>query len=119
MQPCSSVTVAEACQLSQNEGQACYDDTLFPWKRAFACSIASRNGWFDVLTLGVLLTVATLLMVWVCVHLLSQVRPWHNLPQLVAVPCRCACARHLDVDVHALFRTMAGMHSRSACVRCI
>lgn len=74
MQPCSGLRLAEACQLSQQQGQACHDDTLFPWKRAFACSLASRDGWLGLLVVGVVTTVATLMMVWVCVHLLSQVR---------------------------------------------
>lgn len=72
---CDTLTLADACAASLQEGRACFDETVLPWKRMFLCVMASLETGVGQIVAYALLFLVTLLTIWVGVGLLSKVCP--------------------------------------------
>jgi hypothetical protein len=71
---CAELSVTDACLQTQHEGQACFDETVFPWNRIFICAFAhTKHHAVQTAGLWFLISVATLLFIWASVGVLAKV----------------------------------------------
>jgi hypothetical protein len=102
---CAELGVVDACLHAQTKGQACFDETAFPWNRIFVCAFANtRHNSVEAAGLWVLLFVVTFLVIWVSVGVLAKVRLLAGHQSPAAHGCIIAITIQTSVCFSSLFQ---------------